>query len=87
MGHACTHDDFPEPPRPNGEHPIVAALAVVAIVIAILLISWARVAVHGTEDLEEALNEPAPQTDARPVHERHVDDAVATSRFATGFSQ
>ena len=86
MGHACTHDAFPEPPRPNGEHPIVAILAVLAIVVAILLITWARVAVHGTEDLEEALTEPAPQKDPGPVHQRHVDEAVASSRFATGFS-
>ena len=86
MSQACTHDGFPEPPRPNGEHPIVAILAVLAMVFAILLITWARVAVHGTEDLEEALSEPAPQNDARPSQQRHVDEAVATSRFATGFS-
>jgi hypothetical protein len=88
MGHACTHSDFPPPPRPNGEHPIIAILAVIAIVVAILLITWARVEVHGTEDLEEALirEEPAPQQDQRPAAEREVDEAVASGRFATGFS-
>ena len=87
MGHACTHGGFPPPQRPNGEHPIVAILAVLAIVLAILLITWARVEVHGTGDLEEAFTEPAPQADPRPVMEREVDQAVASSRFATGFSQ
>jgi len=87
MGHACTHGDFPPPQRPNGEHPIVAILAVLAMVLAILLITWARVEVHGTGDLEEALSEPPPQIDPRPAAERGVDEAVATSRFATGFSQ
>jgi hypothetical protein len=87
MGHACTHDGFPPPPRPNGEHPIVAILAVLAMVLAILLITWARVEVHGTGDLEEALTEPAPQQDdPRPVTEGEVDKAVASSRFATGFT-
>ncbi|MGH3883881.1 MAG: hypothetical protein ACRDRC_10835 [Pseudonocardiaceae bacterium] len=37
MGHACAHGDFREPPPPpDGEHPIVAILAVLAIVAAIL---------------------------------------------------
>jgi hypothetical protein len=84
MGHACTHGGFPPPPRPNGEHPIVAVLAVLAMVLAILLITWARVEVHGTGDLEEALTEPAPQPDPRPVMEREVDAAVAANRFAAG---
>ena len=88
MGHACTHGDFRPPPRPNGEHPIIAILAVIAIVVAILLITWARVELHGTEDLEEALirEEPVAQRDERPAAEREVDEAVASGRFATGFS-
>jgi hypothetical protein len=54
----------------------------------------ARVAVHGTEDLEEALADPvvsdlvvvAPKPDTIPPEEREVDAAVTSSRFATGFS-
>jgi len=52
MGHACTHEHFTGPDK---EHPVVAILAVIAIVAAILLIGLARVAVHGTEDLQQAL--------------------------------
>ncbi len=80
----CAHDEL-EPPPPNGEHPIVAVLAVVAIVLAILLISWARFEVHGTGDLEATLSE-----EATPEHktkdERDIDEAVTANRFATGLS-
>jgi hypothetical protein len=90
MGHACTHDEGPDP----REHPVVAAIAVVAIVAAMLLIAWARVAVHGTEDLESAISEEtvlsevplAPTLDPRPDEERALDAAVTSGRFATGFS-
>ena len=92
MGHACTHDHFTGPDK---EHPVVAILAVIAIVAAILLIGLARVAVHGTEDLQQALADPVvsdlavvpPQPDTIPQEERAVDAAVTSSRFATGFSQ
>jgi hypothetical protein len=91
MGHACTHEPFPGPDR---EHPIVAALAVIAIVAAILLIAWVRLEVHGTEDIEAALTEApaqgdlpvAPTPDLKPDSEREVEAAVTSSRFATGFS-
>ena len=92
MGHACTHD---EAPGPNGqEHPVVAILAILAIVAAILLISWVRLEVHGTGDIEAALSEPsaegdlpvAPKADLKPDEERELDAAVTASRFATGFS-
>lgn len=80
-------------PNGNGEHPVVALLAVVAILLAILLITWARVEVHGTADLESALAEPraehapVPPPEAAPTKEqRDVDEAVTSSRFATGFS-
>jgi len=90
MGHACTHDhDVPEPQRPNGEHPVVAILAIVAIILAIVLISWARVEVHGTGDLEAALAEPAAEEKPparRPADERELDEAVTSSRWATGLS-
>lgn len=90
MGHACTHDH-------NGgddEHPVVAVIAIIAIVAAILLIAWARLAVHGTGDIEAALAETpaegdlpvAPKPDLKSDEEREVDAAVTSSRFATGFS-
>ena len=89
MGHVWTDD-----PKPNGEHPIVAVIAVVAIFVAILLIAWARIEVHGTGDLEAAFTEPAtghaakpsPRADKKTRQEREVDEAVTSSRFATGFS-
>jgi hypothetical protein len=81
---ACTHPHLPPPP--NGEHPVVAIVAVIAMIAAILLITWARVAVHGTADLEAAVTEqpekPKPQND----REREVDEAVTANRFATGLS-
>ena len=77
----------------DGEHPITAVLAVVAIVAAILLIMWARIAVHGTGDLEAALEEPSAaaaqpprHVDSRTEEQREVDAAVTSNRFATGFS-
>lgn len=82
---ACAHDDLQSPP-PNGEHPIVAVLAVVAIVLAILLISWARVEVHGTGDLEATLNEEATPPSDKTKDERDIDEAVTANRFATGLS-
>jgi hypothetical protein len=89
------HQPPPEP-APEREHPVVAWIAVVAIVAAILFIAWARVAVHGTGDLEAALSdEPAtPEERAaqassqrdKTARDEQVDDAVAASRWATAFS-
>lgn len=79
---ACTHDEFPPPP--NGEHPIVAAIAVIAIIAAILLITWARFEVHGTADLHATLTEQP--VEPKPQDEREVDEAVTANRFATGLS-
>jgi len=93
MGHVCTHDDVP---APNGnEHPVVAVLAIIAIIAAMLLIGWARIEVHGTEDIEAVLSEPeaeelsaAPRVaEPKPEEEQEVEAAVTSSRFATGFSQ
>ena len=91
MGRAWTEDIPPPPPGSNGEHPIVALLAVLAIIVAILLIAWAGVEVHGTGELEAALSEAgagkAPaHGNARTKKQREVDEAVTSSRFATGFS-
>lgn len=93
MGHLWTEDVPPQESEGGDgvEHPIVALIAVVAIVLAIVLIAWARVEVHGTADLEAALVErgamqaPAPEA-AKTEKERQVDEAVTSSRFATGFS-
>jgi hypothetical protein len=93
MGHACTHDDYPGP-NGNNEHPVVAVIAIIAILAAIVLIAWARLELHGTEDIEAALAEPAaqgdlpvaPKPDLKPDVEREVDAAVTSSRFATPFA-
>ena len=84
MGHACCHDDHLGDHR-DPEHPVVAVVAIIAIVAAMLLITWARLEVHGTGDIEAAISE-VPHADHRPSEEREVDAAVTTSRFATGFS-
>ena len=93
MGHAFTHDDY-HGPHGDDEHPVVAVIAIIAILATIVLIAWARLAVHGTDDLEAALAEPpaqgevlaAPKPHLKPDVEREVDAAVTSSRFATGFS-
>jgi hypothetical protein len=90
MVHVFSHHEHPDP----HEHPVVAWIAIIAIVAAILLIMWARLAIHGTDDLEAALAERpahderqgAPKPDPRPDDESDVDAAVMSSRFATGFS-
>ncbi|MGH8691669.1 MAG: hypothetical protein ACREUS_11655 [Burkholderiales bacterium] len=81
MGHAYTHDDGHDP----HEHPVVAVIAIIAIVAAILLIAWARLAIHGTDDIEAAL-EPPVQDAGKPDAQREVEAAVTSTRFATGFS-
>lgn len=95
MVHAC-------PPLPPGdsrhpagphEHPTTAVLAVVAVLLAIVLISWAAVEIHGAYALRQVVSAAAEgnggtvhQIDARTEEERQVDHAVASSRFATGLS-
>ena len=93
MGQACIQPQR-STPDPRREHPITAIIAVMAILMAILLITWARIEVHGTADLEEALVEPQAQPGVPPLRpneikdagEREVDAAVTSSRFATGLS-
>lgn len=90
MVHVFSHHEHPDP----HEHPVVAWIAIIAIIAAIVLIMWARLEIHGTDDLEAALAEPpargdragAPKPDPRPDEERDLDAAVMSSRFATGFS-
>jgi hypothetical protein len=80
---ACTHEDFPRPP--NDEHPVVASLAVIAIVAAIVLITWARFEFFGTRDIEAALTEAGP-TEVKPDDQLELDAAVTSNRFAAGVS-
>jgi hypothetical protein len=83
-------------PDSNREHPIIAWAGILAVVVAILLILWARIEVHGTQDLQEALSQdsaapgantlkPSSQAD-KSRREREVDEAVAAGRWAAGFS-
>ncbi len=80
--------------RPGGrDHPVVGWIGLLAILITILLLVWARVAVIGTRDIEEALVEPSPEAAAgqtaaedQGARGRKVDEAVTSSRWATGLS-
>jgi hypothetical protein len=88
MGHAW-YGNWRHTKRRNREHPVTALLAVVAILLAILLISFARVAVHGTQDLEATLLEPLTGEVAEPAPVEPADEveaAVVTSRWATGLA-
>jgi hypothetical protein len=81
MGQACTHGDFPRSPQPNGEHPVTAVVAVLAILLAMLLIAWARLEVHGIEDLEALVQERSTMSNTGSA-----ENEAASSRWATGFS-
>jgi hypothetical protein len=83
MGHACTPADFPRSPEPNGEHPVTAVLAVIAILLAVLLIIWARLEVHGTADLEALVEQDGNSTMSNGAA---AENEAASSRWATGFS-
>jgi hypothetical protein len=85
MGHACTPADFPHSPEPDGEHPVTAVVAVVAILVAMLLIAWARVEVYGTDDLIALVEDEAP-AHSTMSNTGAAENEAATSRWATGFS-
>jgi hypothetical protein len=83
-------------PETDREHPVAAWVGIVAILVAILLILWARIEIHGTRDLERTLSadepcngterrKPSPAADKKAARDSEVDDAVATGRWATGF--
>lgn len=83
--------------KSDGEHPVVAWVGILAVLLAILLIVWARFEVHGTRDLEAALSQsdprpaaarpkPSPQAD-KANGNTDLDDAVAAGRWATGFAR
>lgn len=83
-------------PDPDREHPVVAWAGILAILAAILLIAWARVAVHGTDDLEAVLSDGKSGTASAPhkpppggdQHRRdeELEKAIAAGRWAGGFS-
>ena len=86
MGGTWIHD-APNFPGPQDEHPVLAVVALIAVVAAMLLILWARIEVHGTGDLEATLAEPvSPARDSGGATAHDVDDAVATGRWAAGFA-
>ena len=68
---------------------MTAALAVAAILIAMLLIAWARVEVHGIDDLAAfAEDEPERATGHSTMSNTgKAENEAAASRWATGFSQ
>ena len=78
------------------EHPVAAWIGIAAVVVAILLILWARIEVHGTHDLEQTLSsgaresqasKPKPSPDAdRGGKPADVHEAVAAGRWAAGFA-
>ena len=72
---------IPEDDRP---HPIIGRVAVFAIAASMLLIVWAKVEILGTLDIERTLTEEHASL-SQPCAERL--HAVASSRWATGFSQ
>lgn len=77
-------------PEPEREHPVIAWLAVAAIVIACLLIAWARIEVHGTGDLEAVLSEEPEANashhgDAAAREAQALEEALATSRWVSTF--
>lgn len=83
-------------PQADREHPLVAWTGILAMLAAMLLISWARFEVHGSGDLEAALShggaeaasarrKPSPEGDSA-THEKALDKAVAAARWAAGFS-
>lgn len=83
-------DDRGEQRPEQPDHPIVGWIGLVAIAATIVLLIWARVAVIGTGDIEEALVAPPQQESGgaaqQPVPAQDVDGAVTSSRWATGFS-
>lgn len=65
--------------------PTADAIAVIAMVLAMLAIVWARIALLGTGDIEATLTgEVSPA--AGSCDPAHLE-AVARSRWVTGFSQ
>lgn len=75
------------------EHPIVAWIGLAAIVVAIIVIVWARFELRGTSEIESALTPPphavnsiAKQKNGKAEQRSEAEAAAAKSRWATGFS-
>lgn len=74
------------------ERRLAAAVALGAMLLAILAISFAGMAIHGSDELVAVAESaaqgeaPRPVLDTRTAEEREVDAAVAANRFATGLS-
>ena len=65
---------------------MTAVLAVIAILLAVLLIAWARVEIHGTADLAALAEESAPAHSTMSNGGKAAENEAASSRWATGFS-
>jgi len=59
-------------------------VAVIAMVLAILAIVWARIELYGTGDIEDALS--GKTTAAAAACNSKQAEALARNRWATGFS-
>lgn len=85
--------DFDLDRRGDRDHPVVGWVGLLAIVITIALLLWVRLAVVGTQDIEEVFAE-TPEAAGPDQHagekqvppDREIDEAVTSSRWATGFS-
>lgn len=79
------------------EHPVVAWVGLVAIILAVLLIVWARLAVRGADEGEPAVESNAAAMALSPADKDASGDTggrkspaesdAVRSRWATGFSQ
>ena len=80
----------PQLPHPDAihdlgkPHPLVGRIAIAAIVAAVTAIIWAKVEFLGTHDIERTLGGEVAALD-QGCEQRL--QAVASSRWATGFSQ
>jgi len=75
------------------DHPVVGWVGLLAIVITIVLLVWVRLAVIGSQDIEAVFAETpeaaGPDQRAGEMQvppDREIDEAVMSSRWATGFS-
>ena len=67
---------------------VTVSFATLAIVLAVLLIAWARVEIHGTADLAALAEDEAPRhsTISNGNGGKAAENEAASSRWATGFS-
>ena len=70
-------------PARDEPHPFVGRVAVGAIIFSMVAIVWAKIEILGTRDIERTLSE-----EDATLAQKCVDrlEAVASSRWATGFS-